>query len=117
MSTKVSAKPTKDWHHKIAASRKKNANWKKNIVLGRRDAQINPSVIRLLRLKRGIQQSDIATKLKISESSFGAIERGRAQVNKELASQIAKILASSPQAMFKQGKKKKLVAIIKSSSI
>lgn len=108
-------KKEKSWHKKIAANR--GERWLKNVLAGRRDALLNPSNIRLFRLKLNIHQEAIAKKLNVSESTFGSIERGKRKVSKQLAQQIAAILGTSDHKLFKFVKHDKYIAIIAKSSI
>ncbi len=121
-SAKSSVKtPKKDWHHKIAKNRGKE--WVKNIMAGRREAQLNPSVMRQIRLQKGIFQDKLASLVDLSESTYGAIERGRQFVKRERANQIAKRLGVTVPELFKQvstkGKKDdhKFVAILIKNSL
>ena len=99
-----------DWHKKIAANR--GAAWRKNMLAGRREALLNPSNIRLVRLKKDIHQAVIAKRLDMSESTFGAIERGKRLVKKDVAAEIAEILGAPLQKLFKPAQKQKYVAIL-----
>lgn len=83
---------------------------------GRRLAILNPSMIRLARLKKDMHQSILAERMKMSESTFGAIERGKRLVKKDVAVQIASIL-DIPIAKIFLSKGKKYVAVIQKSSI
>jgi transcriptional regulator with XRE-family HTH domain len=79
---------------------------------GRRLALLHPSNIRLARLEKRLDQANLASQLKISESTFGAIERARRLVKKDAAEQIAKILARPVTLLFKPQGKKKFIAVI-----
>lgn len=103
------------WHKKIAQNR--GAAWKRNMLAGRRDAILNPSNIRLLRIRKDIHQAVIARKLDMSESTFGAIERGKRLVKKDMAEQIANHLSSDVKKLFKPQGKKKFVAIIQKTAV
>jgi DNA-binding XRE family transcriptional regulator len=98
------------WHKKIAKNR--GESWHKNMLAGRMDAELNPSVLRLVRLTKRINQSDLAKSLDISESTFGAIERSKRPVSAELASKISKVLGTPIGKIFKPNARKKYVAII-----
>jgi ribosome-binding protein aMBF1 (putative translation factor) len=101
------------WGPKIADAR--GAKWHKNMLAGKRDAQLNPSLIRLARLKKGIAQSELAKKMVTSLGSFGEIERGRRLVKEVKAQTLAKALGLPLEKIFKlaSGTKsnKKFVAI------
>jgi transcriptional regulator with XRE-family HTH domain len=80
---------------------------------GRRDAFLNPSNIRLMRMKKEILQTDIAEKLGMSLSTFGAVERGKRLVKQPVVKQLSEILNAPPAKLFKPGHlKKKFVAVI-----
>ena len=102
------------WSQKISASRGKQ--WLKNVAAGRRDASLNPSNIRLLRLRQGLDQESLARLVGISESTFGAIERGRRPVKKEVAQAIANTLKTVLPKVFTQ-KAKKFIAVIQKQRI
>lgn len=104
-----------DWHKKIAQAR--GERWKQNVLAGRRDAMLNPSNIRLARVKQNILQSAIAQKLGISEAAFGAIERGRQKVKSDLAKQIALILSLPVKKLFLPVGKEKYLAVIRKQTI
>lgn len=103
-----------DWHKKIAANR--GESWKENFMQGRRDAVLNPSLIRLQRVKKSLDQSDIAKSLGVSESTFGAIERGKRLVKQDVALKISSKLGVSVSKLFKSTGKK-YVAIIHRASL
>lgn len=93
-----SAKPK--WHQKIATAR--GSSWHKNMLIGRREAVLNPSNVRLARLKKNVHQSAIAKHLDMSESTFGAIERAKRPVKAELAKQISSHLGMPIEKLFRQ---------------
>ncbi len=108
------SKTTKGWFKKIA--KKRGTAWKKKLRLGRIDAVLNPSMIRIARLSRKLQQADLAKQVKKTSSTLGAIERGRRLVTLADAKQISKAVSYPLPKLFKaQGKK--FIAIIKSSSL
>ena len=109
-------KSGKNQHKNIAKAR--GERWKKNLIIGRREAMLNPTLIRLARLKKGLQQEDCAEKLKISTSAWAAIERGRQKIKFESASKIAKIFGK-PVNLFFSGDNKtgKFIATIQKSVI
>lgn len=121
MSTKSSKKTAKsqkssgdDWHRKIADAR--GEEWKKNVLEGRREVQLNPSNIRILRLRKKLMQSVFAKKLNMSESAFGAIERGHQPVPKETADKISSLLGAPIAKLFKP-EGKKFVAVVQKQTI
>lgn len=104
-----------DWHKKIAKSR--GETWRKNMLAGRREASLNPSLIRLTRLFKNIHQSVIAKKLNISESTFGAIERGKQLVQTDTAKEISTFLGAPVTKLFKSAGKKKMIAVIQKRAL
>ena len=109
-------KPKSDeWHRKIAANR--GESWKKNVMAGRMEAMLNPSNIRLARIQKSILQSTIAQKLGMSESAFGAIERGRQKVKFEVAELISEILKLPIKKLFTPVGKEKYVAVTRKTKL
>lgn len=109
-------KPKSDeWHRKIARNR--GESWKKNVMAGRRDALLNPSNIRIARLSLNIHQSTIAQRLNMSESAFGAIERGKQKVKEVVAKQIAKMLNLPLKKLFTPVDKEKFVAVTRKQNV
>ena len=104
-----------EWHRKIARNR--GDSWKKNVLAGRRDALLNPSNIRIARLSLNILQSTIAEKLNLSESAFGAIERGKQKVKETVAKQIAKILNLPLKKLFVPAGKEKYLAVTRKQNV
>ena len=103
-----------DWHTKIAANR--GAKWRKNMLAGRREAMLNPSLLRLIRIKKEVTQLEIAESLEVSESTYGAIERGKQLVKKDAALTIAKKLDEPVSRLFKR-EGKKFIAVIQKAAI
>jgi DNA-binding XRE family transcriptional regulator len=112
-----------NWHRKIASNR--GSSWHKNMLLGRREAVLNPSNIRLARLKKNIHQAEIAKRLDMSESTFGAIERGKRPVKSAVAKEIANQLGMPLEKVFRsitrvnprKPEKTKYLAVIQKSVI
>ena len=112
---------SKPWHSKIAAAR--GSSWHRNMLNGRREAVLNPSMIRLARLKKSVHQAEISKKLDLSESTFGAIERGKRPVKTDTANAIASYLNQPVEKLFRQitrrnprkPEKAKFVAVIQKS--
>jgi DNA-binding XRE family transcriptional regulator len=94
------SQPSDTWHKKIALSREKNKNWKKNLAKGKLKAALNPSVIRLARLQKGLDQGIVSKKIGVSASTFGSIELGKRLVKKDTANLIAKVLGKSLDSLF-----------------
>ncbi len=118
MTTKSTGPKTKakgkTWHQKIAANRGKS--WLDATREGRLDAIRNPSLLRLVRTKKGMLQSELAKALKMSESTLGQIERGKRPVKRSLASTIANHLGMTSTKLFKPVGNK-FVALIQKSTI
>lgn len=98
-----------DWNKKISGKRGKT--WIENMIKGRRDAITNPSNIRLVRLKEGLQQEAVAKKAGMSIATFGGIERGKRPVKEERARRIASVLRKPLDKLFKKTPKNKFIAI------
>ena len=113
-TTKSSNSATSGKEYFKTIARNRGASWHRNMLAGRRDAQLNPSVIRLARLRKQLHQSIVAKKLVLSESTYGAIERGKRPVDKETASKISGILGVSAEKLFKSTGKKFVAVIPKS---
>lgn len=101
-------------HKNIARSR--GSKWRKNVIKGKIEARMNPSLICLARLQKRFYQSDMAKKLSVSESQYGAIERGRAGVSALEAQKISTILGFTAKKLF-IAKGKKLFAILQKSAL
>jgi transcriptional regulator with XRE-family HTH domain len=76
-------------------------NWKSNLVKGRLQAQIYPSALKLIRVKKSISQHAIATACEISVSTLGGIERGSRPVRPIVAKKIANLLGIPSSRIFK----------------
>ncbi len=106
---------SKDYFKKIAINRGgKGSSWHKNMLAGRRDAQLNPSLIRLARLRRQLHQSVIANRLNLSESTYGAVERGKRLVDEVTARKTSDLLGVPMTKLFKSNGKKFVAVIPKS---
>lgn len=104
----------KSYFKTIAQNR--GEKWRKNMLQGRRDAQLNPSVLRLARLRKPLHQSMISEKLGMSTSSFGAVERGKRRVDLDTAKKIARLVAVPMSKLFKSTGKK-FVAVIQKQEL
>lgn len=96
------------WHAKIAKNR--GDKWKENFMAGRMDAQLNPTVLRLARLKLNVHQEDIAKRLDLSESTYGSIERAKRLVKDDDAQKISKVLKQPVEKLFRRKGKKFIAA-------
>jgi len=92
------------WNQKVAKNR--GPKWRKNLLSGRLEIQMNPTPIRLKRISRDVTQRDIAKKLGVTYTTYGAIEAGRRTVRKEIAEKICKILDLSLNSVFASTKSK-----------
>jgi len=83
-------------------SKNRGKAWKANVMKGRRDALLNPSKMRLLRLQRGLLQDAVAKAIGVSESTYQAIERGKRVVDSERAQQIAAYFKVETNSVFER---------------
>lgn len=96
------------WNSKVAKSR--GNNWKQKLVEGKLDAALHPSKLRLLRVKKGISQGELAKKLGLPLSTYGSIERGKLAVKNPMAQKLSSTLKASVTQIF-HGSDNKLFAI------
>lgn len=92
------------WNDKVSA--KRGPEWKKKLVAGRLDAVSNPTNLRKLRAKKALSQTTVANDVSLSLATYGAIERGKRLVRREMANKIAKTLRVKKADIFKQDGKK-----------
>lgn len=105
-SPKTSQTDQKAWRKKISEAR--GLKWLKATAEGRSDAQTNPSMLRLARLKmKRMRQVELAKHLGISESTLGQIERGHRQVKLDVAKDIALQLGVPIERLFRKSNLKK----------
>ena len=115
-STRKQYKSGVDQHKKIANAR--GSKWKANLIKGKREALLHPSLLRIARLQKGLDQEDIAKKLNISTSAWGAIERGKQPIKGESANLIAKLFGKPTSFFFKSSDVKgKFVANLQKTEI
>jgi DNA-binding XRE family transcriptional regulator len=81
---------THNWNKKVAA--KRGPKWHKSLLMGRLQAQMNPTAIRLRRVKKNKTQVEIAKKVGLSTSTYTAIETGRRPAKEESAKLITSVL-------------------------
>lgn len=86
------------WNQKVAANR--GESWRSALLTGRLEASMNPTKIRLERIKQKKSQTDIAKKLGLTYATYGAIEGGRRQVREERAKEIAELLGLKFKSAF-----------------
>jgi DNA-binding XRE family transcriptional regulator len=96
------------WNDKV--SKKRGPEWKAKLVEGRLDAAINPSKIKMRRVKSRLSQSDVASEAELSLATYGAIERGRRMVKVKVADKLTKILRCKKEDLFKTLPKGKFIA-------
>lgn len=109
------ARKSSEWHKKIAASR--GNPWRKSISNGRKEVERNPSLMRSLRLQLNMNQSKVAKTLGLTNSVYGAIERGKAGVTKDRAHVIAALLNTRVPKIFREDSNGKFFAIKRISSV
>ncbi len=97
-----------DWNHKVAANR--GPEWRKKLLQGRLEIQMNPTTVRLRRIKKNLTQGEVALKAGLSVGTYGAVESGRRLVSKEKAERIAKILSLQADKAFENKIKNKYIA-------
>lgn len=86
------------WNQKVAANR--GEKWKSALLTGRLETSMNPTVLRIERIKQRKSQSDIAKKLGLTYATYGAIEGGRRQVKEDRAKEIADLLGLKLKRAF-----------------
>ena len=96
------------WNNKVA--QKRGEAWKSKLISGRLDAAMNPTKLRLARIKKGASQAEVAKVLGVPTSTYGAIERGHLTVDKKKAAKLTAVLKSSLQLLFIQKSKDLLIA-------
>lgn len=90
------------WNKKVAANR--GPAWRKKLLAGRLDIQMNPTKLRLSRIKLNKTQIDLAKKVGMSSTTYGAVESGRRAVAKTRAEKIAKSLGMAFTTAFAKTK-------------
>lgn len=78
--------------------------WRQNLIEGRLDAELNPTKLKLRRLKRLVSQDKLAQNLGISIATYGAIERARRPAMPHTAKKIASTLKLSLKDLFREEK-------------
>ncbi len=96
------------WNAKVA--KKRGSAWRSKLISGRLDAAINPTRLRLARIKKGVSQAEVAKTLGVPTSTYGSIERGHLTVAKKKAVKIAIILKKAMTDLFNYKEKDVLVA-------
>jgi len=96
------------WNQKVSANRGKT--WKSKLLSGRLEVQMNPTKLRLARIKKGLTQTDVAKTLGLTYATYGAIEAGRRAVKNDRANKITGLLGVALKHAFTENKAGKLVA-------
>lgn len=91
---------------------KRGSQWVENLKNGRRESMLSPSRIRLIRLKRGLSQEEVAKALGLTESTYQAIERGKRMVDFERANQVAAYFKGITRNLFSKVSKDKFKATL-----
>lgn len=104
-------------NNKVAKSR--GEAWVKSLIKGKMEAQLNPTILKTLRIKKAVSQAELASLIKVSLATYGGIERAKKAAAKNKAEAIASRLGSSLNSIFKPTKKEnRYVAIfLKKGSI
>ncbi len=104
------------WNKKVAKNR--GIEWNKKLVQGRLEARINPTIMRIFRVEKGLSQTKLASELGMTYATYGAIEAGKRAVKKEIADKISSVLVGpkGDRKIFKAvGDKKSRFLAIKST--
>lgn len=96
---------TTHWNQKVANNR--GLEWRKKLLAGRLDIQMNPTHLRLKRIKKNKTQMELAALSGMSNTTYGAVESGRRPVVKEKGEKIAKALGVAFDTAFEQVKNHK----------
>lgn len=91
------------WNQKVAKNR--GLEWRKKLLAGRLDVQMNPTQLRLKRIKKNKTQIELASQIGMSYTTYGAVESGRRPVAKAKAEKIAKALGIAFDTAFSVSKK------------
>lgn len=78
--------------------------WKSKLKEGRLDAQLNPTLLKVKRVKAQIAQDEMSKLLGLSRSTYGAIERAKRLVSEKRAAQIADKLKFQKDSLFRKDK-------------
>lgn len=98
----------KHWNSKVSKAR--GEAWRKKLRDGKLHAKMNPSNLQKARIDRNLTQEDVANKIGMKLSTFGAIERAKRQVKADKANQIAKLLKMETVRLFKKQSDDKFIA-------
>lgn len=98
-----------DWNSKIVKSR--GDSWKRKLSEGRLDAEMNPTKLKVARVSKGMSQEEAAKRFKLSNSTYGGIERGLRLLSKARAEVISKNFGKPMKALFDLKTDAKYIAI------
>ncbi len=96
----------------IQVAKNRGSEWSKNLIKGKLEAQLYPTVLKTIRIKKAVSQADLAKLLKVSLATFGSIERGKRSASAKVASEIIKKLGGNINQYFKPTKSGRFLAII-----
>lgn len=106
LSMKTTKHQKKKTHHNSTVAKNRGESWRKNLIKGKHEASLNPTKIKLERVRRELSQDVMAKEIAASVNTFGAIERGKRPVNKDRANRIAKRLGRTVSTLFVASGKK-----------
>lgn len=96
--------PISERNKNVAKNR--GEEWRKSLVQGKLDAQLNPSKLKILRVKMKVPQETIADRAKLTLTYYGMIERGTRKASKEHADKICAAVGKKISELFlKDGNK------------
>jgi len=88
-------------HHNKKVALNRGENWRLNLVKGKLNASLNPTKLRLYRVKKGLSHDTVAKEIGVSTNTYGSIERGQRPVSKERAEAISKLFNRKKETFFK----------------
>lgn len=98
-------------NRKVAKNR--SETWKKKLLVGKLQAALNPTNIKMKRVEKGIPQTTMAKELSVSLATYGNIERGKIGVKFPLASFISQFLGLTLDKTFKKNGEKYIAIKVK----
>lgn len=102
-------------------SKKRGPEWKKSLISGRVDSIMRPTYLKIIRSKYQHPQSEVASNLKLTVSTYAAIERGQRSINLDRAKKILSHFGLKPLSFkkyFKETRENRFIAkkVIEGSS-
>ena len=85
---------------KVAKNR--GDNWKKKLLTGKLQAALNPTLIKMKRVEKGIPQTSMAKEMSVSLATYGSIELGKIGVKLPYAEFMSRFLGVSLDKAFKK---------------